>query len=70
MGLLLPVYSLSAITPTNKQAIYSFNDTQALGLHKTQYYKLHITIFTLHILQYLRGKLSSESKPLLRVLIT
>ena len=33
MVLLLSVYSLSAITQTSKQTIYSFNDIQAPGLH-------------------------------------
>ena len=35
MGLLLSVYSLSAITQANKQTIYSFNDMQAPGLNIT-----------------------------------
>ena len=35
MGLLLSVYSLSAITQTNKQIIYYFNDIQAPGLNIT-----------------------------------
>ena len=36
MGLLLSAYSLSAITQTNKQRKYTFNDIQAPGLHIIQ----------------------------------
>ena len=42
MGLLFSLYSLSAITQTNKQTIYYFNYIQAPGLHIIQYYDIYI----------------------------
>ena len=41
MGFLLSVCSLSFITPTNKQAIYYFNDIQAPSLHTIQCYNIY-----------------------------
>ena len=42
--LLLSVYLLSAITETNKQIIYPFNDIQASGLYILQYYNIYKTM--------------------------
>ena len=50
MGLLLSVYSLSAITQTDKQTIYSSNDIQAPGLHMIQYYNIYTTVITMMII--------------------
>ena len=47
------VYSLSAITQTNKQTnkqtIYSFNDIQAPGLHIIEYYNVYKAVITMMI---------------------
>ena len=54
MGLLLSVYSLPAITQTNKktnkQTIYSFNDIQFPGLHIIQYYNIYNTVIIMMII--------------------
>ena len=50
MVLLLSVYSLSAITQTNKQTIYFFNDMQAPGLHIIQYYNIYKTVIIFMIM--------------------
>ena len=53
MGLLLSVYSLSAITQTNKktnkQTIYFFNDIQAPGLHIVQYHNIYNIVIVIMI---------------------
>ena len=50
MGLLLSVYSLSAITLTDKQTICSSNNIQAPGLHMIQYYNIYTTVITVMIM--------------------
>ena len=50
MGLLLFVYLLPAITQTNKQTIYSFNDIQFPGLHIIQYYNIYNTVIIMMII--------------------
>ena len=50
MSFLLSVYLLSAITQTNKQKIYSFNDIQFPGLHIIQYYNIYNTVIIMMII--------------------
>ena len=41
---------LSAITQTNKQTIYFFNDMEAPGLHIVQYYNIYNTVIIMMII--------------------
>ena len=41
---------LSAITQTNKQTIYFFNDMEAPGLHIVQYYNICNTVIIMMII--------------------
>ena len=41
---------LSAITQTNKQTIYFFNDMEAPGLHIVQYYNIYNTVSIMMII--------------------
>ena len=44
MDFLLSVFSLSAITQTNKETIQSFSYIEAPGLHITHYYNIYKTV--------------------------
>ena len=55
MGLLLPLYLplyylYNADKQSDKKTIYSFNDTQAPGLHIIQYYNIYKTVIIMMLI--------------------